>query len=148
MEQDSFLGRGMKFPPQVNPVTGRFMCAAGKESVKESIYLILMTHKTERSMRPEFGSNVMSYVFAQTNETMMNLMAHEIERDISNSEPRVENVTVTMDTESRQGCLFLYVDYTVRGENVSENMVFPFYLGEQPGEESKAYETMEYDRIE
>lgn len=94
-------------------------------------------------MRPEFGSRVMSYVFAQTDATMLNLMAHEIAGDILRNEPRVEQVNVNMDQNSKPGCLFINVDYTIRGENIRENMVFPFYLGEEPQKESEAYETME-----
>ena len=133
----------MKFPPQINPTTGRFTCVSGKESIKESVYLILMTQRAERFMRPEFGSSVMSYVFAQTDDTMLNLMAHEIAADIMRDEPRVEQVNVSMDQNSKPGCLFVNIDYVVRGENVRENMVFPFYLGEEPEKESEAYETME-----
>ncbi len=143
MAEEKFLGTGMKFPPQINPTTGRFTCVSGKESIKESVYLILMTQRTERFMRPEFGSSVMSYVFAQTDDTMLNLMAHEIAADIMRDEPRVEQVNVSMDQNSKPGCLFVNIDYVVRGENVRENMVFPFYLGEEPEKESEAYETME-----
>ena len=143
MEEEKFLGTGMKFPPQINPTTGRFTCVSGKESIRESVYLILMTQRTERFMRPEFGSSVMSYVFAQTDDTTLNLMAHEIASDIMRNEPRVEQVNVSMDQNSKPGCLFVNIDYIVRGESVRENMVFPFYLGEEPKEESEAYETME-----
>lgn len=143
MAEEKFLGTGMKFPPQVNPTTGRFTCSSGKENIKESVYLILMTQKTERFMRPEYGSQVMSYVFAQMDATMLNLMSHEIAADIQRSEPRVEQVNITMDQNSKPGCLFINVDYTIRGENTRENMVFPFYLGEEPEKESEAYETME-----
>ena len=143
MAEEKFLGTGMKFPPQINPTTGRFTCVSGKESIKESVYLILMTQRTERFMRPEFGSSVMSYVFAQTDDTMLNLMAHEIAADIMRDEPRVEQVNVSMDQNSKPGCLFVNIDYVVRGETVRENMVFPFYLGEEPEKESEAYETME-----
>lgn len=148
MAEKVFLGKGMKFPPQINPTTGRFVCVSGEESIKESIYLILMTQKTERFMRPEYGSNAMNYVFAQTDATMLNLMAYEIENDITSNEPRVEQVNVTLDAQSRQGCLFVYIDYVVRGKNVRENMVFPFYLGEEPQEKGEVYETMEDDFIE
>lgn len=143
MAEEKFLGTGMKFPPQINPTTGRFTCSSGKESIKESVYLILMTQKTERFMRPEFGSSVMGYVFAQMDATMLNLMAHEIEADIRRSEPRIEQVDIMMDQNSKPGCLFINIDYTIRGENTRENMVFPFYLGEEPEKESEAYETME-----
>ena len=137
MADERFLGKGMKFPPQINPATGRFVCG-------ESVYLILMTQKSERFMRPEFGSNAAGYIFRETDITMLNLIAHELQEDILSNEPRISDVEVRMDADSRPGCLFIYVDYVVRGENVRENMVFPFYLGEEP-EESGAYETVDND---
>ena len=41
------MKQGMKFPPQIDPVTGRFLEAELEESVKDSIYLILMTQREE-----------------------------------------------------------------------------------------------------
>lgn len=37
MNEEIYLGKGMKFPPQINPTTGRFVCVSGKESVRESV---------------------------------------------------------------------------------------------------------------
>ena len=143
MTNKKFLGKGMKFPPQINPTTGRFTCVSGEESIKESIYLILMTQKRERLMRPQFGSNSNGYIFAQTDLTMLNLMTYEIKNDIANNEPRIENINVKLDTHSKQGCLFIYIDYTICGTNTHENMVFPFYLGKEQNEEGAIYEAME-----
>ncbi len=148
MKANTFLGRGMKFPPQVNPATGRFVISENQQSIKESIYLILMTQKTERLMRPDFGSRASSYVFEETDLSMLNLMASELEYDIISNEPRVENVTVDMDYTRKPGCLFVDITYTVREENVTENMVFPFYLGEQVKEEETEYETVEDNFVE
>ena len=143
MAEDRFLGTGMKFPPQINPTTGRFTSVSGAESIKESVYLILMTQRSERFMRPEFGSNILGYVFSQADATIMHLMADEIASDLMRNEPRIADVNVIMDEHSKPGCLFVNVEYTVRDSNIKENMVFPFYLGEEPEKESEAYETME-----
>ena len=78
MDNTFYLGKGMKFPPQINPATGRFLCVEGNESVKESIYLILMTHKTERKLRPDYGCNAASYVFNSVDATMLSMMAREL----------------------------------------------------------------------
>ena len=123
-----FLGSGMKFPPQINPVTGRFEVVSGTASVKESVYLILMTQKTERWIRLEFGSSLMSYTFMDTGATMLNMMARDIANDLMSQEPRIEDVDVKIDAASKQGALLIYIDYLVRAENVRDNLVFPFYL--------------------
>lgn len=126
--EGSFLGRGMKFPPGINPATGCFVTASGAESVKQSIYLILMTQKTERFLRPEFGSNLMNYTFMDTGLTMLNIMSREITNDILNNEPRVEDVDIDIDSTTKKGCLIINISYKIRETNTSDNLVFPFYL--------------------
>jgi phage baseplate assembly protein W len=126
--EGNFLGRGMKFPPEINPATGRFVTASGAESVKQSIYLILMTQKTERFLRPEFGSNLMNYTFIDTGLTMLNIISREITKDIVSNEPRVDDVSVEIDSESKRGCLIINIQYRVRENNTVDNLVFPFYL--------------------
>lgn len=145
---ERFLGTGMKFPPQINPTTGRFTTVSGKESIRESIYLILMTQKRERFMNPEYGSNIMSYTFASTDATLQTVMAAEITSDILRCEPRVEDVQISMDADSKPGCLFINIDYTIIAEGTKDNMVFPFYLNGETEEESETYETMDNDIAE
>lgn len=126
--QKEFLGRGMKFPPQINPATGRFVTVEGAESIKESIYLILMTAKTERIVHPKFGSNIMNYTFMDTSSTMLNIMSRELSEDILNNEPRVDNVRIKIDANSKAGCLIIAIQYRIIESNISDNLVFPFYL--------------------
>jgi hypothetical protein len=128
MNDKEFLGTGMKFPPQIDAATGRFKISLGAENIKESIYLILMTQKTERWIRPEYGSNIMNYTFLDTGNTMMSLMAREITDDITLNEPRVKNVGVNIDALSKEGYLLVNIDYTIREDNTKDNIVFPFYL--------------------
>jgi len=141
----SVLGTGMKFPPQINPATGRFVTSSEAESVKESIYLILTTTKSERFMRPEYGSRVVSYAFADTSQTMLTIMRNEIYEDIKSNEPRISEISIEMDARSKQGCLLINIDYTLISTQERDNLVFPFYLSnDQPeSNESEIYETME-----
>lgn len=143
MENNDFLGRGMKFPPQINSATGRFVTVSDLESVRESVYLILMTQKTERFLRPEFGSELMAYTFMDVNLTNINIMCGNIRREIQKQEPRVSDVEVTADPNIKDGCLVVRVDYNVIGRNTRDNFVFPFYLNtgdEDAGQEEFAPE--------
>lgn len=128
MAGKSFLGAGMKFPPQVSKATGRFLVSSEEESVKESVYLILMTQRTERFLRPEFGSDLMSYTFMDLNMTSVNLMIRSLTGQILDQEPRVEDVQITTDFQVRNGRLLVNVDYTIISKNIRDNLVFPFYL--------------------
>ena len=138
MENNDFLGKGMKFPPQINSATGRFVTVSDLESGKESVYLILMTQKSERFLRPEFGSELLAYTFMDVNLTNINIMCGNIRREIQRQEPRVSDVDVSADPNIRDGCLVIKVDYYVIGSNTRDNFVFPFYLN--TGEEDAGQE--------
>ncbi len=136
MANEQFLGSGMKFPPQVDPSTGRFVISAGEQSVKESIYLILMTQRGERWLEPLFGARLLSYSFMDTSPTMLGLMKNELASVLLEQEPRISDVSITIDPTVRDGCLLINISYVIAQTNQQENLVFPFYLNVQPEEES------------
>ncbi|MEG0763084.1 MAG: GPW/gp25 family protein [Oscillospiraceae bacterium] len=124
----AFLGTSMKFPPQIDPATGRFAASSGAQSVKESIYLILMTNQSERWLVPEFGSKLMQYTFMDISATSINMMVSELREQITSQEPRISDVNINVTSESRKDCLIVNVRYNVRETNTPDNFVFPFYL--------------------
>lgn len=146
MEEKNFLGTGMKFPPQINKATGRFMTSSQMQSVKESVYIILMTQRTERFLRPDFGSDLMAYTFMDINVTAMNMMIRALTEQILSQEPRIQNVTITTDSQVRAGCLLVNIDYTIISTNERDNLVFPFYLNASAEEET--YEPIQYESEE
>ena len=123
-----FLGTGIKFPPRIDPGTGRFALSSGAQSVKESVYLILMTNRGERWLEPAFGSQLMSYTFMDTSITMLSLLSDNIRELILSQEPRISDVDVTIDSESKEGCLIINIVYTLALTNTQDNLVFPFFL--------------------
>lgn len=150
MKEREFLGRGMKFPPQINPATGRFVVSSEEESVKESLYLILMTHKTERFVRPEFGSDLIGYTFMDINLTSISMLERSITEQIMTQEPRIGEVTITTDARTRPGCLIVDIGYTIISTNVRDNLVFPFYIDAMAEDEKdeQEYESEEYAEYE
>ena len=139
MADKRFLGTGMKFPPQIDPATGRFVTVSGNRAVKESLYLILMTQTTERLVRPEFGSDIMSFTFMDTGTTVMSMFRRNITETILNQEPRISDVDVDMEFREKQGAIIISINYLVAATNSRENLVFPFYLdrGQSMEEEEK-----------
>lgn len=143
MAGKEFLGKGMKFPPQIDPATGRFEMAGYEDSVRQSIYLILMTQRSERIARPNFGSNIQSYTFMDVNATMLTLMNRELSMAILENEPRVSDVKISTEPQLQAGRLIINVVYTVAGSNSRQNLVFPFYL--QQGDDTDKNELREFD---
>lgn len=136
MANGRFLGSGMKFPPQIDKSTGRFVVSSGEQSVKESIYLILMTQRGERWLEPLFGARLLSYSFMDTSATMLGLMKNELTSVLLEQEPRLSDVSVSIDPTVRDGCLLINISYVVAQTNQRDNLVFPFYLNVQPEEEN------------
>ncbi len=83
MNGKEFLGRGLKFPLQVDPRTGKFAMVDQEEDIREAIGIILNTMQGERIMRPYFGTNVVDYIFASATSTMMNSIAHDVREQLA-----------------------------------------------------------------
>ena len=150
MEKE-YLGSGMKFPPQINKATGRFVTVSEEESVKESIYLILMTQRGERPLRETFGSNLLNYTFMDMSLTRVNMLIRTLKDQIMNQEPRVSDVTIRPTGDSSQGRLIFDIEYTVAATNTRDNIVFPFYLNQETEtgeEEPESYESEPIEEIE
>ncbi len=131
MDTKKFLGRGIRFPLQVDPKTGKLAMSEHEENIKESIGIILRTGRGERVMRPEFGTNTMDYAFAPSAADVRGTIAHELSEALTIQEPRIRDVEVTTEDVDRQdGTLVINVSYTVRSTNNRFNHVYPFYVTE------------------
>lgn len=130
-ENDSkgFLGKGLKFPIQVDQKTGRFVMSEYEEDIREAIRIILRTSVGERVMRPDFGSKLNEYVFERNDKTLFMAMQRDIAEAIVIWEPRVQNVKVelVMDREQKNTAI-ANISYVVRTTNNMFNLVYPFYL--------------------
>ena len=123
-----FLGRGLKFPLQVDPKTGRFSLVEEEDDIRESIGIILRTVRGERVMRPDFGTDIMEYLFSPANSAMQDNLSFEVQEDLLYQEPRIRDVEVTV--RQPDGTVTVEVGYTVRSTNSRYNHVYPFYVTE------------------
>jgi phage baseplate assembly protein W len=130
-----FVGTGWCFPPDVDAGGGIAMVSGDTELV-QAMQLILLTYPGERPMRPEFGSRLRDYVFADATGMNAALLAREVRMSLAMWEPRVdiEAVDVVPDVQD-VGMFHIDIAYTVKGTNDRRNLVFPFYT--IPGEESE-----------
>lgn len=128
MADNGFLGKGAKFPFQVNRATGRVEISEGLQNIRESIYIILMTQKSERLFHDNFGSSIMSYTFMDVNTTSLTMMTMDLTDSILSAEPRVSDVDISVKPDLDHGCLIINIDYTVIADSTRDNLVFPFYL--------------------
>lgn len=131
MNGKEFLGRGLKFPLQVDPKTGKIAMVDQEEDIREAIGIILRTGQGERVMRPEFGSNTMDYAFASISSSMTNSISRELRQILLEQEPRIQDVEVQCDDlDQHNGAVIIHVSYTVRSTNNRYNHVYPFNVTE------------------
>jgi phage baseplate assembly protein W len=82
-------------------------------------------------MRPNFGCNLKSLVFAPNNAATANLARFYVEEGLKTWEPRIELTEVLVKNENTHARLVIEIRYRIRSTNEEGNLVYPFYL-EQP----------------
>lgn len=138
MDPYSFLGKGLKFPLQVDKKTGYISMVTHEEDIRESIGIILNTYLGERVMRSSFGTNIQDYLFDVQNVFQIHNVAGSLARSLTVQEPRIRDVEVELEQgdEAFQGQVVLKISYTIRSTNNRYNHVYPFYIDEGNQEES------------
>ncbi|MDR1298695.1 MAG: GPW/gp25 family protein [Oscillospiraceae bacterium] len=133
MDSKDFLGRGVKFPLQIDAATGKLAEVPYEDDIAEAIDIIIRTHRGERVMRPDFGSTASAYMFESVAYSMKDSIAHDLREQLLLQEPRIVDVAVEASEGSAPGALLIDISYTVRNTNNRYNKVYPFFLNE--GEE-------------
>jgi phage baseplate assembly protein W len=135
-EQD-FLGRGIAYPFRFSRQTGRTRVSttesADKEHIRESIQQILGTHRGERFMRPDFGSDLRRVVFEPNLAVARGLLRHYVYDAIRRWEPRVELLGLEFEDpriDAGRHLLPVRIAYRIIRSQVEDNLVYPFYREE------------------
>lgn len=128
---NDFLGKGWKFPVRING-RGGLSYVEGEDSIAEAIWIILSTPPRTRIMEPEFGCGIHGYVFAPNNSNTRALIIHEVSRSLMRWEPRIDVLSVGADSEPElPNTLYIRVDYRIRANNTTHNLVYPFYINDR-----------------
>lgn len=124
-----FLGVGWRFPLRVG-AHGGFAFSAGEQDIEEAIWIILGTARGERQMRPRFGCGIHDYVFAPTDETTRGDIAQQVRDALTEFEPRIDVMDVTVSPTESESTLVVRISYRIRSTNTFHNVVYPFFADE------------------
>jgi phage baseplate assembly protein W len=131
------LGTGLSFPLSVDR-RGGIALASGETDVDQAIEIILSTAPGERPMRPEFGCGVHDFVFDTIDAATVGRLETEIRRALDRWEPRIVLDEVDFDlSEMGEGRLLITIGYRLRATNHKRNLVYPFYVIPDEGEEGE-----------
>lgn len=122
-----FLGKGFTFPLQVN-ARGGIRESSQQQKVKDSIRMILGTQYGERLMRPNFGCNLKSLIFAVNDKATANLARHYVQEGLTTWEPRIILEEVSAKNDYQNHCLLINIRYRIKATYEPQNLVYPFYL--------------------
>ena len=106
MDQGTYLGRSIAFPPRIGP-DGRWAWSEGSDNVRESIEVILLTEANERVMLDAFGGGLRKFLYEPNTASTRRLMQERITEALRLWEPRinVQSVTVDPDPEDQQAAI-------------------------------------------
>ncbi len=131
MTGKEFMGRGVRFPIQIDPKTGKIAMVSEEEDIAEAIGIILNTVQGERVMRPDFGSNVLDYTFSTASDSERQSLAFDLREQLGYLEPRIDDIDVhCREIDELEGGIVVEISYRVRSTNNRYNRVYPFYKTE------------------
>ena len=129
------IGSGLAFPLGVDS-RGAIALATGETDIEQAMSLILSTAPGERPMRPEFGCEVHDLIFDVIDAATTGKMELAVRKALDRWEPRVEVVNIDTDlSRMGDGELWVTISYIVRATNHLRNLVYPFYVIPDEGDD-------------
>lgn len=107
---------------------GKVQMNALEQDIRQSLFLLLNTRRGERIMRPNYGCDLAQFAFESVNYSLLTRIQSEVLSAIKLYEPRVENVTVTVDNSSREELstetLMINIGYTIKATAMQQTLSF------------------------
>ena len=77
-------------------------------------------------MRPTFGCNLKSLVFAPNNEATANLARYYVEDGLRQWETRIDVFDVLVENDNLNGYLLINIHYRILASQEVHSMIYPF----------------------
>jgi hypothetical protein len=113
---------GIAFPFGKNS-TAFPAAVSDEELIKQSLIQIIMTSKGERIMRPDFGSNAQSFVFANNTDLLSHLIEIDVRTSIFKFEPRVAVKSVV--STRKDNIISIDITYIIRSTGAESSVSVP-----------------------
>ena len=97
----------------VHPVTGNLIRLIDEGSIKRAIYNLIMTNRGERFFQPLVGGSIQHFLFEPMTLVTQNNIQNAIIETITNYEPRVDNLTVTVSPDYSNDAYNISVIFTL-----------------------------------
>lgn len=118
--------KGLSFPPRVGPKGGWVMSVANNletTKIKESIWIILSTHISDRVMEVRFGSQLLDATFENMDLTLVSILKYQVEQVLTLWEPRIKVSNVSISYDTTLMVVNVRIDYTVLNLQIMDSTV-------------------------
>lgn len=122
----AYLGKGMAWPPQEDPVTGDFKRAEQEESVTVCIRHLLETYIGEYPVLREFGTRLEDILFSDGSGAVVEAVATSVKEAIIRFEKRIDFVNASFKVETNNvgtRTAFMEIRYRIRATGRTETNV-------------------------
>lgn len=126
-QEKGFLGSGWSFPPTFSASNHQLMTNQDEENIRQSIDVILATQKGERSLLPEWGTDLNQFLFQSLTGQLKSEISSAVRQALENFEPRIQVVDVSVQQMMEQDAhVGVFIEYLIRSTNTRHNHVYPF----------------------
>jgi hypothetical protein len=102
---------------------GSLGMVSGDDAVRQAVLLLLSTRPGERVMRPNYGCNLNSLVFAPNDDTTAAIAIHNVRQALLQWEPRLDILTLKAQPDPEQpNVLVILLKYQVRTTHQTEEL--------------------------
>lgn len=98
--------------------------AENKKAIKQSLLNILNTTKNTRYLNPDFGCNVMYYLFEPFTEETAEEIGKNLLSAINQYEPRVKVIKINIDMDEKQKLYTIELNYFILEEQETDILTF------------------------
>ena len=122
-----FKSLGWKFPPTFNKYSKTVETVSDKDSIRESLYVLLTTTRGERLMVLDYGCDINTLAFKRLDLNLTTFIQNNIKTAIIKWEPRIEisNVIVTQ-LKDGEGIINIKIEYKIKRTNEKDSLVFTY----------------------
>jgi len=107
------LYRDLPLAFTIHPNTSDLTALTDIDAVKQSVKNLVLTNFYERPFEPNMGSNVTSLLFEPADGFTSMAMKSEIDRVLSEHEPRINGILVHVDDESERNAYHITIEFNV-----------------------------------
>ena len=112
----SFKDLSMSF--KFNPLSGDLIALKNENAIARAVRNIVSTTPGEKLFSPDFGSSVSEILFENVDDITAVSIRDEIRSSLSNYEPRVELIDVTVDPNFDENQFDVLITYRIIGVDI------------------------------